>query len=372
MRDHHFFYFKQFIHFYIYFKKVNSKNMDYNKNYYQVLGLDKNCSQDDIKKAYRKLAHQYHPDKNHGNKEFENKFQQINEANSILSDNNQKKEYDQRSPNGNEYSPFSGSPFSGSPFGGGFEFHFNNGGMDDIFNQFFGRTNGGGFNPWGQQREEFRENLDINASINITLKQIYTNENIIIKYNKFVHCDDCKGTGFDKTSHSDTCEICNGTGLNNNRTCEYCQGEGKIHTGQCKTCKGEKIIMKETEITLQNVAQLRNNIKNAHGGYGHQSKHYRDKVGNLILHININRSDNYKIVNNYDLYETLDIHFKDAIDGSEISYKHIDDTEIKIKLPEKSKNDDNLKISNKGLLKNNNTRADLYLKINIIIDYERI
>lgn len=342
--------------------------MDYNKNYYQVLGLDKNCSQDDIKKAYRKLAHQYHPDKNHGNKEFESKFQQINEANGILSDEKQKREYDQRSPNGNAY-----SAFSGSPFGGGFEFHFDNGNMGDIFSQFFGGGSPfGGFNPWGQQREEFRENLDINASINITLKQIYTNEPFNIKYSKYIHCDDCKGTGFDKNSHSDTCEICNGTGINKGKTCEYCQGEGKIYTGQCKTCRGEKVLMKETEITLQNLSQLRNNIKNSHGGYGHQSKYYRDKVGSLILHINIVRNDNYKIVNNYDLFDTVNIHFQDAIDGNEILYKHIDDTEIKIKLPTKSKNDDNIIVKDKGLLKNNNSRADLYLKINITIDYDRL
>ena len=343
--------------------------MDYNKNYYEELGIDKNASDEEIKKSYRKLAHKYHPDKNGGDKESELKFQKINEAQSVLSDQKLRQEYDQRSPHGKSYSPF-------TSFGGnGFEFHFGNGGPADIFSQFFGGNSpfGAGFNPFsGFQREEFRENLDINASVTINLKQIYLDENFVIKYKRFVHCEYCNGTGFDKNSHSDTCEICNGSGKNKGGTCEYCQGDGKIYTGQCNHCKGEKLEMKETEVTMQNLSQLRGSIKNAHRGYGHQSKYYREKIGNLILNINIDRNDGYQILNNYDLSKTLDIHYQDAIDGAEFLYKHVDDTEIKIKLPIKTKNDDIIRIKEKGLLKNDNNRADLFLKINIIIDYERV
>lgn len=357
--------------------------MDYNKNYYQELGLDKNASDEEIKKAYRKLAHQYHPDKNGGNKESESKFQQINEANSCLSDTKSRQEYDQRSPHGKSYSP----GFSGFP---GFEFHFNQGGGDihDIFSQFFGGSSqffggsnpfGGGSNPFvggfssfGQQQEQFREDLDINVSTTINLKQIYLNEVLIIKYKRRLHCDDCKGTGFDRESRSDMCEICNGTGINNRKTCEYCRGEGKIYSGTCKTCKGEKVMLKDSEVNLANISQLRNNIQNIHRGYGHQSKYYREKVGGLILNINVDRNDGYQIVNNYQLKKTLDVHFQDAIDGVELSYKHIDDVEIKIKLPSKTKNDDMLRIKEKGLLKPDSVRDDLYLKVNIIIDYSRI
>jgi len=342
--------------------------MDYNKNYYQELGLDKNCTQDDIKKAFRKLAHKYHPDKNQGNKESESKFQKINEANSVLSDEKSKSEYDQRSPNGKAYSPF-------SQFGEGFGFHF--GGAGDIFSQFFGGNANNpfgnfanGFNPFGQH-EEFRENLDINATTTINLKQIYLNENLTIKYKRHLHCEDCNGTGFDKKSKSDICEICDGTGKNKGHTCEYCKGDGKVYTDQCKTCKGEKVLLKDTEVTIQNLSQLRGSVKNAHSGFGHQSKYYREKVGNLILNINIDRNDGYTIINNFDLSKSTDVHFQDAIDGKEILYHHVDDIPFKIKLPEKTKNGDTIRIKEKGLL-NNNTRGDLYLKINIIIDYERV
>jgi len=337
--------------------------MNLEKNYYEILGLDKNCDQDEIKAQYRKLSKMHHPDVNKtGN---DSKFKEISGAYSILSDPAQKREYDQKSPNGNSYSPF-------NPFGGGFEMHFKNG--DDLFSQFFGGHNPfGGFNPFGEfQREEFREDLDINSFTTINLKQIYLNENLNIKFEKYVHCSNCNGTGFDTQGDSYTCEICSGTGRNQGRTCEYCMGTGKIHSGQCKTCKGEKVVLKDTEVIIQNLSQVRNNIKNVHGGYGHQSKYYRDKIGNLILNIIVNRNDNYKIIDNYKLSKKIDIHFKDAIDGNEFLYKHIDDTDIKIKLPTKTKNDDIIYVKGRGLLKPDNTRDDLILKINIIIDYERI
>jgi molecular chaperone DnaJ len=192
------------------------------------------------------------------------------------------------------------------------------------------------------------------------------------KYDKFVHCDKCNGTGFDTNSESDVCEICNGTGKHNGRTCEYCLGSGKIYNEKCKNCNGEKVILNETEINIQNISQLRNSSKNVHNGYGHQSKYYRDRVGKIILNINVDRNDEYTISNGYELNRNIDIHFQDAIDGNDIKFTHVDDTIIKIKLPTKTKNGDIIKIKEHGLLKNDNTRSDLYLKINIIIDYERL
>jgi len=337
--------------------------MDYNKDYYKELELDKNATDDDIKKAYRRLALKYHPDKNNGH---EDKFKSINEANSILSDSKLKQEYDNRSPNGKSYSPFNN-------FGSSFEFHF--GGPDDIFSQFFGGRNpfeNFGFNPFGNRREEFREILDINVNSTINLKDIYLNKDLEINFKKFVHCSDCKGTGFDRNGHSEICEICNGTGINNNKTCEYCQGEGKIYTDTCKTCNGDKVVLKDSQVTLQNISQIRSNIRNVHKGYGHQSKYYREKNGSLILNINVERNDDYQIINNYELSKTLNIHYQDAIDGNEFLFNHIDDSTIKIKLPIKTKDGDTIRIKEKGLLKHDNARADLYLKINIIIDYGRI
>jgi len=334
--------------------------MDYTKDYYKELNLDKGTSIDDIKKQYRKLALKYHPDKNQGDKISAEKFTRINEANSVLSNEKTKQEYDTKSPNGNNYSPFNG--FGGF---GGVEFDF--GGVGDIFNSFFGK----GFNPFNQ-REEFREQLDINTISTITLKDIYLNKELIIKFKKYIHCDDCNGTGFDKTSHSDICEICNGSGINNGRQCEYCHGEGKIYTGQCKKCSGEKVILSDAEVNLQNISQIRSNVRNAYRSHGHQSKYYRDKVGSLLLNINVNREDDYKIVNNVDLQKTIDVHYTDAIEGNEYLYNHVDGSVMKIKIPKKSNNGNFIRIKEQGLLKNEGKRGDLYLQINISIDYDRV
>lgn len=339
--------------------------MNYNTDYYKILELDKNSNDEQIKTQYRKLSKIYHPDKENGNEE---KFKDINNAYSILSDSKTKQDYDNRSPHGKSYSPF-------SSFGGpGFEFHFGDG--NDFFSQFFGGNSPfGGFNPFGpfHRTEEFRENLDIMTNININLKQIYLNEPITIKYKRNVSCTDCNGTGFDKQSNSDQCEICEGKGKDKyGKICTYCHGDGKVYTGQCKTCNGEKVILKDTELTMQNISKLRSNTKSIQRGYGHQSKHYKEKSGNFTLNVIIDRKDDYEIVNNYELRKTIDVHFQDAIDGNEIVYSHIDDSNLKIKLPTKTKNNDIIRVKEKGLLKDDINRGDLYLKINIIIDYGRL
>jgi molecular chaperone DnaJ len=340
--------------------------MDLNKDYYKELDLEKNASDNDIKKAFRKLAMKYHPDKNNGNKDAELKFQKVNEANEILSDTNKKNEYDQRSPYGNAYSPNPFADLFGSAFGGFNPFEgFNP--FGDAFNPFR--------SPFGQREtyHEFRENLDINVSINITLKDIYLNEKLSIKYKKYIHCDECNGTGFDNTDEGYFCDICDGTGKSKNgNNCEYCRGTGKIHSGECKKCKGEKVILTDSEVNIQNIFQLRNSTQNMSRGNGHQSKYYRERVGSLILNINLDRNDGFKIINGYELHKTINVHYQDAIDGIEIPFTHIDGNIIKIKLPNKSKNDDILRIKNKGLLKNEKDRSDLYIKLNIIIDYKRV
>jgi len=335
--------------------------MNYNKDYYKELGLDKNSQESEIKKQYRTLSKKYHPDVNNGNDE---KFKHITEAYEVLSDSNKKQEYDTRSPNGKSYSP--GNSFGGFSFGGN--------GVDDIFSQFFGGNPFGGGSPFGNffRREEFQENLDIQVNIDIDIDQIYNNENITIKYQKYVNCGECDGTGFDKTGNSDTCDVCEGTGINKGETCNFCQGTGKIYSGKCKVCNGEKIILTETDVTLQNTSEIRVSSRNIQRGYGNQSKYYRNKVGSLILNINVINSSKCKIVNNYDLSTTIDIHFQDAIEGNKIVYDHIDKSKIEIKLPEKTKNGDNFKVKERGLLKPDGKRADLYLKINIIIDYNKL
>ena len=332
--------------------------MDINKNYYTILGINKNANDLDIKKAFRKKANETHPDKHNGD---DKQFKIINEAHQVLGDNSKKPQYDNQSPHGKSYNPHAGG------FGG---FGFNQGNPFSAFEQFFGR--GFGQQQQQQQRQEsFREDLDIVANMNIDLKRIYDNKTLTIKYKRRVKCNNCKGTGFDRSSESFSCDVCDGKGVDAyGFKCESCLGEGKIFSGTCKTCNGNKVISKDQEINLEKTYIIRQSTKNINRGFGHHSRYYREKIGALIVNINFVNDEKYEIKNN-DLHHKKNIHFQDAIDGKEILYTHVDLSQIKIKLPPKSKDGDIIRLKNKGLLNDNNVRGNLYIKVNIIVDYDR-
>jgi len=331
--------------------------MNINKNYYQILGLNKNASLDEIKKTYKKLAIKYHPDKNNGDKEKEEKFKEITEAYSELSDPNKKSQYDNQSPHGKTYNP---NPFS------------NLGDIGNIFNSFFGGSPFG--SPFGRSYEykEFHENLDIQVNIILTLADVYKSQPLKVSYKRNIHCEDCDGTGFDRESSSDDCEMCNGSGKNTyGRKCDYCQGTGKVYTKTCKKCNGEKVVYKDTEFNINNIYTIRKSIEEILPGGGHQSKYFREKIGFLKLNVIYQDIKDYSIENDK-LYYKLDLHYEDAINGTVHKFELLDNKNILIKIPEKTKDGDIIKIKGKGLLKNPTERDDLYIKINIIIDYEKL
>jgi molecular chaperone DnaJ len=336
--------------------------MNINKDYYNILGVNKNASEDEIKKMFKKLALKYHPDKNNGDKSFEEKFKEINEAYSILNDKIKKSKYDSTSKFGNNYSPYSNNNY-------GFNF-------DDIFNGFKDGFNFDNYDYFGSSFKNYsgyKENLDIKLNLNVSLKDIYNNNTIKLVYNKYISCPDCNGTGFDNKSESYTCDVCNGKGIYNRKKCPYCDGKGKIFSAKCKRCNGEKVILNKMEINLNNTYKIKlGNSEDILRGYGNQSKYFKDKKGNLILNIKYVNIDKYELLNDKFLLHNYDIHYQDAIDGSEIEYELLDDTKIKIKIPTKSKDKDIIRVKDKGLLISQNQRTELYIKLNIFVDYNRL
>lgn len=339
--------------------------MDLNKNYYTTLGVDKNSSQEEIKSQYRKLAKEHHPDatQNHD----DTVFKSLNEAYSIIGDEEQRQKYDIHSPHGKNYNPNSGNQF----------FHFSMGG--DPFSGPFGPFGGfGGGSPFDDilrdifnRREEFPEDLDIKTSVNITLKDIYNNKNIPIRWKRNVKCDECSFTGFDPNSEEFECDACDGKGNDGFTRCKYCNGTGKIHTGTCKKCNGDKVIQKEEEFAFGNTFRIDKSFAKYMNGMGHQSKHYQNKVGTLIVEANYIHDDKY-IRNNLDLIYQLDLHFQDAIDGMNYEHEHLDDKKYSIKIPPKTKDGDLLRVPGKGLLIDEKRRADFIIRINIIVDYDKL
>lgn len=229
------------------------------RDYYEVLGVDKNASAEDIKKAYRKKAIQYHPDKNPGDKEAEEKFKEAAEAYEVLSDPQKRQRYDQYG-------------FAGMGGAGGF-----NGGqgmnMEDIFSQFgdlfesWGMGGGGHFSSFfGGQRggggQRVRRGSDLRVRVHVTLEEIATGVNKKIRVKKLVPCQDCHGTGSVDGSQGDVCPTCKGTGrivrtqrgifgmMQVQDECPTCHGEGRIIKNKCPKCNGEGVVRAEEVIDI--------------------------------------------------------------------------------------------------------------------------
>ncbi|MFA6834502.1 MAG: DnaJ domain-containing protein, partial [Bacteroidaceae bacterium] len=256
------------------------------RDFYEVLGVDKSATDDEIKKAYRKKAIQYHPDKNPGNKEAEDKFKEAAEAYEVLSDKDKRARYDQ---------------FGHAGMGGAGGFSGQNMSMDDIFSMFgdiFGGQSGGGFGGFGgfgggfsgfggaggSQKRKFR-GADLRVKAKLTLKEIATGVEKKFKINKYIPCKVCQGSGAEGNSGIETCSTCKGSGtvvrtqqtilgnMQTQTTCPTCHGEGKIIKNKCKACAGEGITHGEEIVTVQIPKGVANGMQLSMRGKGNAGKH---------------------------------------------------------------------------------------------------
>jgi DnaJ-class molecular chaperone len=301
--------------------------MNYDIDLYKILGINKNSSLDDIKSAYKRLAKKHHPDMG-GDAE---KFKELVSAYTILKDASKKIEYDNVSVHGQLYNKFANSADY----------------IKDVKIDF----------------TDFKEDLNITVNIIVTIKEVYIGKPITVKYDRYVHCADCDGTGFDRTTELYyDCEICEGE----DKQCPYCFGTNKIFSDICKKCNGDKIILTETKFNLNNIQNIRKTNEKYIKSYGHQSRYYRNKIGSLTINIIYQNIDNYKIVDD-NLYYFAKIHHKDAISGIVYNLKTLNDKNLKINIPENTKDGDIIIVEYQGL-KTAETRGSLYFKIKLIND----
>lgn len=338
--------------------------MDLSKNYYSILGVEKNVDDETLKKAYRKLSFQYHPDKNPDDKKSEETFKQISEAYSILSDKTKRSQYDQRSRYGNSYDESYEKYYGGR----GFNAH-------DIFNnaeQVFEKM---------RQQEAMMRELGVFLNVVVTMQNVYENSVLELKYSRRILCKGCNGFGFDASNPDRLydCEYCDGSGKDRTGTkaCHQCHGYGQISDKACKTCNGKRFMTQEENINITDSANFLGQSQTLQkAGAGNYSLDQKN-IGPLIITIEFEKTEDLAIKNN-DIYKTLNIHYEDAIHGNPIEYLHYDGKTYKISLPKKSNNNTQVRMSGKGLLKRNlygqytKERGDLYLIINICIDYNRI
>ena len=342
------------------------------RDYYEVLGVDKSASADEIKKAYRKLAVKYHPDKNPDNKEAEEKFKEAAEAYSVLSDPDKKAKYDQFG--------HAGVDGAGPDFSGGF------GNLNDILNDLFGGGFGGfggfgggfGGSRGGQRQQRVYRGRDIRVRVKLTLEEIAKGVEKEISIERSVPCKDCGGKGAKNSSDIKTCSACNGTGQVQRvvntflgqtvtySTCQQCGGEGKVITNPCRSCGGTGLVRKRETIKVKIPAGVEAGMQMTISGEGHAAKN-NGINGDLLVVIEEQEHPNLKREGN-NLYCTKIVSLPDAILGAEVEVPGIDGN-YKIKVEPGTQSGTVVRLRGRGLPTVNgySGTGDLYVKIAVWI-----
>ena len=342
------------------------------RDYYEVLGVDKSASADEIKKAYRKLAIKYHPDKNPGNKEAEEKFKEAAEAYSVLSDADKKAKYDQFG--------HAGVDGAGPDFSGGF------GNLNDILNDLFGGAVGGGFGGGfggfggfggGQRRERVYRGRDIRVRVKLTLEEIARGVEKEISIEKNAPCPDCGGRGARNSSDIKTCPACNGTGQVQRvvnsflgqtvtySTCQQCGGEGKVISNPCHTCNGTGLVRQRETIKVKIPAGVEAGMQMTVQGEGHAAKN-NGINGDLLVVIEEQEHPDFRREGSNLLYTKV-ISVVDAMLGCEVDIPCLDGKQ-KIKVEPGTQSGTVTRLRGKGLPSvNSYGTGDLYVKIAVWI-----
>ena len=347
--------------------------MSEKRDYYEVLGVGKDADAKEIKKAYRKLAMKYHPDKNPGNKEAEEKFKEINEAYEVLSDEEKRSTYDRFGHDGlNNQGGFGGGQgFGGFGGGGGF------GGFEDIFGDIFGSSGfGGGFGGGGSRRRGPRRGADIKQSVTITFEEAAFGKKLKVKLNRNEECEECHGSGAKPGTSKKTCPTCHGTGtvqsvqrtpfgnIASQRTCSTCNGEGEINENPCPKCHGKGSIRKSKTIEVDIPAGIDDGQMIKLSGQGEIGEKGGPR-GDLYIIVNVKKHSIFTR-EGYDVYIEMPITFVQAALGDKLEVPTLDG-KVSYNLPEGTQTGTVFRLREKGIPKlRSNSRGDQYVKV--IID----
>lgn len=346
------------------------------KDYYNTLGVNKGASKEDIKKAFYKMAHKYHPDKKEGD---EKKFKEVNEAYQILSDEGKRQRYDQF---GSQYENMGGASaggygdprggFEGFDFGG-FQGGFQNGGADfdfgnlnDIFSDFFG----GGM---GRSRTQARRGRDISTEIQISFSNAIFGITRKILITKTSSCFICKSSGAKSNSKMETCKNCNGQGkiheakrtilgtISSTKLCENCLGSGEVPKELCEKCHGKGVLRQEEEVSVAVPSGIRDGEMIRMQGMGEAI--IRGTAGDLYIKINVAPHPIFKR-DGSDLVMDLNLKLSDALLGLKYPIKTLDG-EIVVTIPEGVGINEILRVKGKGVPVTKSKRGDLLIKLHI-------
>ena len=347
-----------------------------NKNPYEVLGVARDASDADIKRAYHKLVLKYHPDKNPGDKSAEEKFKEVNNAFDILKDPQKRAAYDRFGDaafaGGNSAS--AGAGFGGNPFGNG-AFHFDMGGgagMDDILREAmrgFGFDMGGGARGPAQNRAG-RDLLD---EVVIDLKDAYFGTTHTVKFTSAVKCEKCNGHGTADGKPAPACNTCGGTGYVHARQgffavetpCPDCQGLGKKIDKKCSACDGSGTVNKQRTLDVKIPAGVRDGARLRMAGMGEAAPNGGES-GDFYIDIHIRPDKRFQRIGN-DLLMHNDLDFTTLALGGEIEIETIDDKKLSVKIPAGTQVGEKMRIRGHGMPNGRGGFGDLYLEIGIVI-----
>lgn len=331
--------------------------MAQNKDYYEILGVDRNVSDEELKRSYKKLALKYHPDRNPNNKEAETKFKEINEAYSVLSDPKKRQQYDTYGTIDDDF--------------GGMNMN-----AEDIFAQFMKMHNNFGFGFDDEPRQRVYKGQDKILKVNITLKEIYNNATKDIVYTVNRPCEKCNGSG-SKTGRIEECAHCHGTGQIHNRqqfgnmftdnitTCPYCGGIGKIVKDKCPKCNGTGLVETKETFTIK-VPSIYDVLQQSymHRGGGHACENGLGINGDLRFTFNLVNDDEYEIDTNnvLNIVKKAKVPLIDCLLGTSLTISHFDGKTYNITLSECTPNGKTYRLQGKGF-KVGRYVGDLYIKI---------
>ena len=330
------------------------------RDYYDVLGVQKNASDAEIKKAFRNLAKENHPDSNRGDEGAEARFKEINEAYENLKDPQTRAAYDQFGHAGTQAGGMGGG-FGGGGFGGNFSDIF-----EDLFGDFAGRS--------GQSSRQQRQSRgsDLRAEIKIDLKDAYFGTTRELAINSATGCDDCDSTGAASGSSRSTCQHCGGSGsvrstqgfFTLERTCSVCSGKGSLIENPCRSCSGSGRVRKKRKLSVNIPRGVDEGTRIRLGGEGEAGEN-GGPFGDLYVFVSINENEFFKR-SEADLLSEVPIDFVTAALGGQIEVPTPDGKKIRISIPEGCQNNRQFRLKGKGMpVLQTNRLGDLYVEIRV-------
>lgn len=339
------------------------------RDYYEVLGVDKNASETEIKRAYRKVAKKYHPDMNPGDKEAEEKFKEAAEAYEVLSDPEKKSKYDQFGHAAFEQGGGGAGGFGGFDFGGD---------MGDIFGDIFGDFFGGGRSAYGRSSNGPMRGANLRTGVRITFEEAIFGCEKEIELTLKDECPKCHGTGAKPGTSPVTCPKCNGKGkivytqqsffgqVQNVQTCPDCRGTGKIVKEKCPDCYGTGYISSKKKIQVKIPAGIDNGQSIRIAGKGEPGTNGGER-GDLLVEVTVSRSPVF-MRQETSIFSTVPISFATAALGGPIKIKTVDG-EVEYEVKPGTQTDTKVRLRGKGVpsLRNKNIRGDHYVTLVVTV-----